>query len=95
MRLDIRPSFLLSALQQSAPVQKGIRKMVEIAGLLSFQELLNHEGVHLEKCKGLVTRDGKPQYTLRVTRAARAIATVEGDTLVLLFVEPDHEKAYH
>ena len=69
--------------------------MVEMAALLSFQELLNHEGVHLEKNKGLVTRDGKPQYTLRVTRAARAIAIVEGDTLVLLFVEPDHEKAYH
>ncbi len=69
--------------------------MVEIAAMLSFQELLNHEGVHLEKNKGLVTRDGKPQYTMRVTRAARAIATVEGDTLVLLFVEPDHEKAYH
>ena len=95
MRLDIRPSFLVSALQQSAPVQKGVRKMVEIAAMLSFQELLNHEGVHLEKNKGLVTRDGKPQYTMRVTRAARAIATVEGDTLVLLFVEPDHEKAYH
>jgi hypothetical protein len=95
MKLDIRRSFLVSALQQSAPVQKGIRKMVEMAAMLSLQELLNHEGVHLEKNKGLVTSEGKPQYTLRVTRAARAIAMVEGDTLVLLFVEPDHEKAYH
>ena len=94
MKLDIRPSFLGSALQQSAPVQKGVRKMVEMAALLSFQELLNHEGVHLEKIKGLTTREGQPQYALRVTRAARAIATVEGDTLVLLFVEPDHDKAY-
>jgi hypothetical protein len=95
MRLDIRPSFLVSALQQSAPVQKGVRKMIEIAAMLNFQELLNHEGIHLEKNKGLNTRDGKPQYTLRVTRAARAIATVEGDALVLLYVEPDHDKAYH
>ncbi len=95
MKLEIRPSFLVSALRQSAQVQKGIRKMVELAALLSLQELLNHEGVHLEKIKGLLTRDGKPQYTLRVTRAARAIATVEGDRLVLLLVEPDHDKAYH
>ena len=93
MRLDIRPGFLLSALQQAAPVQKGVRKMVEVAAMLSFQELLKHEGVQLEKNKGLTTRDGKPQYTLRITRSARAIATVEGDLLVLLFVEPDHEKA--
>lgn len=95
MKLDIRPSFLVSALQQSAPVQKGVRKMIEIAAMLSFQELLNHEGVHLEKNKGLITREGNPQDTLRVTRTARAIAIVEGDALVLLYVEPDHEKAYH
>ena len=94
MKLDIRPTFLDSALRQSAPVQKGVRKMVETAARLSLGELLKHEGVHLEKAKGLLTRDGKPQYTLRVTRSARAIATVEGDTLVLLFVEPDHDKAY-
>ena len=95
MKLDIRPSFLVSALEQSAPVQKGVRKMIEKAALLSFQELLKHEGIHLEKNKGLITRDGRPQYTLRVTRAARAIATVEGDALVLLYVEPDHDKGYH
>ena len=94
MKLDIRPSFLVSALEQSAPGQKGVRKMVEITAMLSFSELLNHEGVHLEKIKGLTTRDGKQQHTLRVTRAARAIAVVEGDVLIFLFVEPDHDKAY-
>ena len=68
--------------------------MIEVSAVLSLQELLNHEGVHLEKIKGLTTREGKQQYTLRVTRAARAIAVVEGEVLVLLFVEPDHDKAY-
>jgi len=68
--------------------------MIETAATLSFQALLNHEGIHLEKNKGLTTREGKPQYTLRVTRTARAIATVEGDILVLLYVEPDHDNAY-
>jgi len=94
MRLDIRASFLLSALQQAAPVQKGIKKLVETAALLSLQEMLNHEGVHLEKVKGMVTRDGRQLDTLSDTRAARAIATVEGDTLILLYLEPDHDKAY-
>jgi hypothetical protein len=94
MKLDIRPSFLVSALEQSHTVQKGIRKMVEVAAILSLKELLNHQGVHLEKCKGLLTRDGKQQYSLRATRAARAIAFIEGETLVLLFVEPDHDKTY-
>ncbi|MDR3671178.1 MAG: hypothetical protein P4L36_10050 [Holophaga sp.] len=94
MKLDIRASFLVSALQQAAPVQKGIRKLVETAAMLSFQELLNHQGIHLEKVKGILTSDGRPLYTLRATRAARAIATVEGETLILLVVEPDHDKVY-
>lgn len=68
--------------------------MVEVAAMLSFQEPLNHEGVHLEKNKGLLTRDGRQQYTLRVTRAARAIAVIEDGTLVLLHVEPDHDMVY-
>jgi hypothetical protein len=67
--------------------------MVEIAATRAFKELLNHEGVHPEKNQGLFTGDGRPQYTLRVTRAARAIALVDGDTLVLLCVEPDHDRA--
>jgi hypothetical protein len=94
MKLDIRASFLVSALQRAAPVQKGVRKMVAAAAKLTFKELLDHEGVHLEKNKGLFTSDGRLQCTLRVTRAARAIATVDGDTLVLLYVEPDHDRAY-
>jgi hypothetical protein len=48
----------------------------------------------LEKVKGFLTRDGRQLYTLRATRAARAIATVEGDTLILLYLEPDHDKAH-
>jgi len=68
--------------------------MVDVAAKLSFKELLNHEGIHLEKNKGLFTSDGRPQYTLRATRAARAIAAVDGETLVLLYVEPDHDRAY-
>ena len=42
-----------------------------------------------KKTTELVTREGKQRYTLRVTIGARAIPTVEGDTLVLLFLEPN------
>lgn len=94
MKLEIRPAFVVSALQQSQPVRKGVAKMIALASALSMGELLQHEGVHLEKLQGLTTRDGRPQYSLRATRAARAIAIVEGDALVLLYVEPDHDKAY-
>jgi len=44
--------------------------MIETAAMLSFQEWLNHEGIHLEKNKGLTTREGKPQYTLSQHQAS-------------------------
>jgi predicted xylose isomerase-like sugar epimerase len=67
---------------------------VEVASLLSFMELLNHKGIHLEKLKGLLTPDGRQQYSLRATQAARALATVAGETLVLLHGEADHDQAH-
>jgi len=83
------------ALAQSAPIRNEVAKLLRIAGELSFAQLLNHQGVHLEKLSDRADqRTGKPLYSLQVTKAARATAIVEGDILVLLDVEPDHEKAY-
>lgn len=95
MKLAIKPSFLASALLQELPVRRGVLKMLEVAGKLSVGELLNHQGVHLEKLKDLTAPDGSPLYSLRATRSARAIASVDGDTLTLRYVESDHGKAYH
>ena len=95
MKLEIKPGFLASAMLQELPVRKGILKMVEVAGRLTLGELLQHQDVHLEKLHNLQAPDGSPLYALRVTRSARALATVHGDTLTLRYVEPDHDKAYH
>ena len=95
MKLICPPNFVREALAQAGPVRDGLSKMLRIAGELSFAELLNHQGVPLEKLTGKidsVTR--KPLYSLRVTRAARVIALVDGDSLVLLSVVADHDKAY-
>jgi len=95
VKLEIPPSFLASALLQELPVRRGVLKMLEVAGLLSLAELLRHQSVHLEKLTNLKGPDGAALYSLRVTRAARALATVRGDTLTLRHVEADHDKAYH
>jgi hypothetical protein len=94
MKLEIQPSFLESAIRQELPVRKGVLKMIEVAELLTMGELLNHQGVHLEKLGNLQGPDGSPLYSLRVTRSARAVATVNGEALSLRYVEPDHDKAY-
>jgi len=95
MKVVCPPRFVQEALAQSGPVRDGLGKVLRIAGELSFAQLLNHQGLHLEKLPGKVdpaTR--KTLYSLRVTHAARAMALVDGDSLVLLAIEPDHDKAY-
>jgi hypothetical protein len=95
MRVICPPNFVREALTQAGPVREGLSKILRIASELSFQELLNHQGVHLEKLVGKIDpRTKKPLYSLRVTRAARGIALVDGDALVLLSVVADHDKAY-
>lgn len=95
MKLRFEASFVQEALAQESPVRKGIAKAVRIAGQLSFGELLNHEGVHLEKLKDQVDpASGLPLYSLRATQVARIKALVDGEILVLLTIESDHSKAY-
>ena len=95
MKVLCPPNFVREALAQAGPVRAGLSKLLRLAGELSFAELLNHQGAHLEKLIGKsdpVSR--KPLYSLRVTRSAWVIALVDGDTLVLLSVVADHDKAY-
>ena len=94
MKLEIKPGFLTAALDQELPVRKGIKKALRILTQLSYLESLAHEGVHLEKTNGLLTPGGDPQHTFRGTHAARGIAALRGDTLILLYIEPDHDKAH-
>ncbi len=95
MKVVCPPNFVREALAQAGPVRDGLSKMIRIASELSFAQLLNHQGVHLEKLVGKTDPDTKKLlYSLRATRAARVIALVDGDSLVLLTVVADHDKAY-
>lgn len=95
MNVVCPPNFVREALAQSGPVREGLSKMLRIASELHFAQLLNHQGVHLEKLTGKIDPvTKKPLYSLRATRAARVIALVDGDLLVLLTIVADHDKAY-
>ena len=95
MKLRFEASFVQESLAQESLVRKGISKAVRIAEQLSFSDLLNHEGIHLEKLKDQVDpATGLPLYSLRATQSTRIKALVDGDVLVLLTIEADHGKAY-
>lgn len=95
MRLVYLTPFVREALELPLPERKGLSKLLGIAEDLGFAELLNHGGIRLEKLvRRMDPKTGKPLYSLRATRGARVIALVDGDALVLLHVEADHDKAY-
>ena len=96
MRIVCPPNVVREALLQSGPVRTGLAKLLRIAGELNFSQLVSHQGVHLEKLIGKTDpATKKPLYSLRVTRAARVVALVDADSLVLLTVMADHDKAYN
>ena len=95
MKVVCQPNFVREALTQAEPVRVGLAKLIRIAGALSFSQLLNHQGLHLEKLQGKLDPGSKsPLYSLRATRAARVIAMIDGDFLFLLSIEADQSKAY-
>lgn len=96
MNVICPPNFVREALDQAGPVHEGLSKMLRVATELSFAQLLNHQGVHLEKLAGKMDPVSKKLlYSLRATRSARVIALVDGDSLVLLTVVADHDKVYN
>ena len=95
MKVVCPPKFVKEALAQAGPIRAGLSKTLRIAGELGLAELLNHQGIHLEKLSGKFDpATKKPLYSLRLTQAARAMALVDGDALILLGIEPDHDKVH-
>jgi hypothetical protein len=95
MKVVCLPNFVQEALAQAGPVREGLSKVIRVAGDLGFAQLLNHQGIHLEKLHGKLDPDTrKPLYSMRATRSARIISAIDGEVLTLLHIEPDHDKAY-
>jgi hypothetical protein len=96
MKVRFEATFLLKALEQESPIRKGLSKAVKLMESMTFGELLGHQGLHPEKLRDQTDpATGRPLYSLRVTQSARIKAILDGETLVLLTIEPDHGKAYH
>lgn len=95
MNLEISPRFFREALDQEKAVRIALKKLIPMIERMSLVDLNSHKGLHLEKLSGLVYPDtGEALYSVRVTLAARALCVVRQDTLMLLSVQSDHDKAY-
>lgn len=76
-------------------MRSAAAKTCTLLGQLSAVELRKHNGLHLEKLTGLIDPEsGEPIYSIRVTIAARLLVLLREETLTLLELHTDHDKAY-
>lgn len=96
MRIEIRPAFDVAVRAAEKPVRLAAAKMLVLLQSLELPQLWVHRGLNFEKLQGMIEPvTGEQLYALRVTRSARAIACiVNGPTLVLVSLHPQHDKAY-
>jgi hypothetical protein len=62
---------------------------------MEWEQLHSDRGLRWEAIQSRIGPDGRRPYSLRVTRAVRAVAWREGDFMRLLSLHPDHDSAYH
>jgi hypothetical protein len=79
-----------------APQKRAALKAVKTIRSLDRIGLQTHPGLNFEKLAGLIEpRTGQQLYSFRFGKAARAICTLEGGSLVVVATfESDHDKAY-
>lgn len=95
MNCRITSEFFRQALEQEKQIRTALRKLITQLEALPFIELTKHKGIHLEKLSGFDDPStGNALYSIRITLSARAVAVVDKDTLVLLTIHSQHDKAY-
>jgi hypothetical protein len=96
MRIEIRPEFDAAVMVAEKPVRLAAAKMLILLQSLDLSRLWAHRGLNFEKLHGMIEPvTGEQLYSLRVTRSVRAVTCiVNGPTLVLVSLQPQHDKAY-
>jgi hypothetical protein len=82
-------AFVLKLLKQEASLINAFRRLVEKVETRTEQQLRNTQGIHLEPIRG-----NPPYQSIRLDKGPRAKVLVDGDTLVFLDLDQDHDKAY-
>jgi hypothetical protein len=96
MRIEIRPAFDEAVMAAEKQVRLAAAKIIVLLQSLDLPGLWGHRGLHFEKLHGMIEPvTGEQLYSLRITKSARAITCLgNGPTLVLVSLQPQHDKAY-
>jgi hypothetical protein len=82
-------AFVLKLLRQEAGLINAFRRLVEKVATRTEQQLRETKGIHLEPIKA-----NPPYHSIRLDKGPRAKVLIEGDTMVFLDLDQDHDKTY-
>jgi len=82
-------SFVLKLLKQETSLINAFRRLVEKVQTRTEQQLRETKGIHLEPIKS-----NPPYHSIRLDRGPRAKVLIDGDRMVFLDLDQDHDKIY-
>ncbi len=82
-------TFVLKLLKQEASLINAFRRLVEKVQTRTEQQLRETRGIHLERIKS------SPAYhSIRLDKGPRAKVLIDGDRMVFMDIDQDHDKFY-
>jgi hypothetical protein len=82
-------AFVLKLLKQEASLINAFRRLVEKVQTRTEQQLRETRGIHLETIKS-----NPPYHSIRLDRGPRAKVLIDGDRMVFLDLDQDHDTFY-
>lgn len=82
-------AFVRKLLDQEASLINAFRRLVEKVETRTEQQLRETKGIHLEPIKS-----DPPYHSIRLERGPRAKVLLDGNTMVFLDLDPDHDTIY-
>lgn len=82
-------AFVLKLLRQEAGLINAFRRLVEKVESRTEQQLRETKGIHLEPI-----RSNPPYHSIRLDRGPRAKVLIDGNTMVFLDLDQDHDRTY-
>lgn len=82
-------AFVRKLISQETSLINAFRRLVEKVETRTEQQLRETKGIHLEPIKA-----DPPYHSIRLDRGPRAKVLIDGNTMVFLDINQDHDKTY-
>lgn len=89
MKPSFPDAFVLKLLRQESSLINAFRRLIEKVETRTEQQLRETKGIHLEPIKA-----NPPYHSIRLDQGPRAKVLLDGETMVFLDLDQDHDKTY-